>query len=84
MQGQVSVADEGKDDVGHIVLQPPEHTWEGRPKAGHSTGSATDPGHFDGVKQSSHAGAGGGGDDAISGGAWRKELDVGGAEDDGS
>ena len=82
VQVQVSVADEGEDDVGHIVLQPPEHTWEGWPKAVHSTGSSTDPGHFDGIKQSSHAGEGGGGDGAIPGGAWRKDLDVGRAEDD--
>ena len=84
VQVQVSVAGEGQDDVGHIVFQPPEHTWEGGPKAEHFTGSATDPGHFDGIKQSSQAGEGGGGDGAVPGGAWSKELDVGGAEDDGS
>ena len=84
VQVQVSVADEGEDDVGRIVLQPPEHTWECWPKAGHSTGSATDPGHFDGVQQSSPTGEGSGGDGAVSGRAWIIELDVGGAEDDGS
>ena len=81
---QVSVADEGEDDVGHIVLQPPEHTWEGGPKAGHSTGSATDPDHFDGIKQSSHAGEDGGGDGTVPGGAWRKDLDIGAAVDSSS
>ena len=84
VQVQVSVAGEGQDDVGHIVLQPPEHTWEGRLKTDHFTGSATDPGHFDGIKQSSQAGEGGGGDGAVPGGARRKVLDVGLAEDDGS
>ena len=76
---QVSVADEGEDDPGQMVLQPPEHTWEGGHKADHVAGSDIDPGHFDGIKQSSHAGEGGGDDGAVLGGAWRKDLDVGGA-----
>ena len=84
VQVQVSVADEGEDDTGHIVLQPPERTWEAGHEADHVAGSDTDPGHFDGIKQSSHAGEGGSGDGVVLGGAWRKELDVGGAEDEGS
>ena len=75
----VGAADEGEDDPGQMVLQPPEHTWEGGHKADHVAGSDIDPGHFDGIKQSSHAGEGGGDDGAVLGGAWRKDLDVGGA-----
>ena len=38
---------------------------------------------FSGIECSSHEGECSGSDDPVSGGAWRRELDAGGAEDDG-
>lgn len=80
---QVGAADKDENDTGHIVLQPPEHAWQCGHTVRYIARPDTDPGRFSGVKHSSHAGERSGSDGVVLGGAWRQELDVGDAEDDG-
>ena len=78
----VGAADEGDNEPVSIVLWLPEQAWEGWLEPDRA--SRLDMTQNTSMAEySSHEGECSGSDDSVLGGAWRQELDVGGAEDDG-